>query len=461
MEITSLISGFLAGVIIAYIVFYLFNKSKTVLKKHFDHITEAYNESVIKSTTLDAQLKNGEIKIGELSLQLAKERASNAKQQNEINIHLQKIAEITANNRFLNEKLTTQKTEVEELQKTAHLQFEKIANKLFEEKSSKFTETNKSNLETLLSPLKEDINKFKTKVEETYDKESKQRFSLEERIKDLFEHTNKISAEANNLAAALKGKPQKRGYWGEMILERILEESGLTKDREYFIQQSIKDEEGNIIRPDVMIKMPDERTIIIDSKVSLNAYDKYVAAEDAEEQKVFLAEHLKATREHINQLSSKQYDNIHNTLDCTMMFMPIEPAFLLAIQSGEDLWYYAYSKRILMVSPTTLIAVLKLFSDLWRREWQNKNALQIVKAGEALYDKFVGFTQTFEEIGKSISTSQDKYDKALGQLNTGRGNLVMQADRLHKLGLKSDKKISPYLLTSGIDDTEIENEEEL
>ena len=361
--------------------------------------------------------------------------------QNKINNHKQKMAELAANNTFLQEKLKSQKTEVEELHKTAHLQFEAIANKLFEEKSSKFTETNKANIEVLLSPLKEDINKFKTKVEETYDKESKQRFSLEERVKELIEQTNKVSAEANNLAAALKGKPQKRGNWGEMILERILESSGLTKEREYFVQHSIKDQDGYHIRPDVIIKLPDERSIIIDSKVSLIAYDRFVATEDAEEQKSFLKEHISAMYVHIDQLSAKRYDDLDTSLDFTMMFVPIEPAYLIAMQGDPELWANAYSKRILLISPTNLIACLKLISDLWRREWQNKNAMQIVSAGEALYDKFMGFTQTFEDIGKSLKMSQDKYDKALGQLKDGRGNLVDQAVRLKNLGLKSDKKV--------------------
>jgi DNA recombination protein RmuC len=232
-----------------------------------------------------------------------------------------------------------------------------------------------------------------------------------------------------------------------MILERILESSGLTKDREYFIQQSMKDEDGNNLRPDVMVHLPDKRVIIIDSKVSLIAYDKFCATESAEEQKIFLDEHIKATLEHINQLSAKKYDDLETTLDFTMMFVPIEPAYLAAVQGDPDLWAYAYSKRIVLVSPTNLITCLKLISDLWKREWQNKNAMDIVKKGEALYEKFVGFTKTFEEIGNSIRASQEKYDKALGQLKEGRGNLVNQADQLRKLGLKSDKRLSSNLLS--------------
>lgn len=467
------------------------------LKNSIAQKLEAKEEEATRLTTkaalLEEKLSHSEGKVGEITQQLASEQTTSRNLQDEVNSNKQKIAELTAhnnslsenlqkqnaltdkqvkqiedltqkttelsaqvshlaaNNAALNEKLENQKTEVQELQKTAHLQFEKIANRLLEEKSEKFTHTNKTTLETLLNPLKEDITRFKEKVEATHTEETKQRTSLEERIKGLIEQTNKVSEEANNLASALKGKAQKRGNWGEMILERILETSGLTKDREYFIQHTIKDEEGKNQRLDVRVNLPDDRAIIIDSKVSLIAYDNYAASEDAEQQKKFITDHVTATKVHIDQLSQKKYDNLDTTLDFTMMFVPIEPAYLLAIQNDPDLWAYAYSKRILLVSPTTLIACLKLFSDLWRREWQNKNAMEIVKKGESLYEKFVGFSKSFEDIGKSIESSQEIYAKALGQFNKGKGNLVSQAIQLHKLGLKSEKKISSTLLTTSSD----------
>ena len=452
MEIIFLISGLLTGILIAYVIFYLLNKSKNVSHTDFNNLKLKFDEAVTTSKLNEERAHLFASMNKELTEKLETKEQSIFQHQNEISIHKQKIAELNANFNFVSEKLTHQKTEFEELQKTAHLQFEKIANRLFEEKSSKFTETNKVNIETLLNPLKEDINKFKTKVEETYDKESKQRFSLEEKVKDLIEQTNKVSAEANNLATALKGKPQKRGNWGEMILERILESSGLTKDREYFIQQSQKDDEGNIYRPDVKVVLPDERVIIIDSKVSLIAYDKLVATDNLEEQKIFLEEHIRSTTEHINQLSSKKYDDINTSLDFTMMFVPIEPAYLAAVQGDPDLWAYAYSKRIVLVSPTNLIACLKLISDLWRREWQNKNAMEIVKKGEAMYEKFVGFTKTFEEIGNSIKSSQEKYDKALGQFKDGKGNLISQANQLRNLGLKSDKRVTVNMLPIDVEE---------
>jgi len=439
MEILYLITGIVIGVVLAYFLFSLLNKSKTVSKKEFENLNSKFNETVNTAKLNEERANTTSLINKELTEKL------NSKESIILELTAQ-LSKLEANNSNLLQKFETQKTDFEELQKTAHLQFEKIANKLFEEKSSKFVETNKTNIETLLNPLKEDITKFKTKVEETYDKESKQRFSLEEKVKDLIEQTNKVSAEANNLATALKGKPQKRGNWGEMILERILETSGLTKDREYFIQQSQKDEEGNLYRPDVKVNLPDERVIIIDSKVSLIAYDKLVATDNPEEQKIFLEEHIRATTEHINQLSSKKYDDITTSLDFTMMFVPIEPAYLAAVQGDTELWAYAYSKRIVLVSPTNLIACLKLISDLWRREWQNKNAMEIVKKGETLYEKFLLFSKTFEEIGNSIKSSQEKYDKALGQFKEGKGNLVTQAIQLKNLGLKSDKRFSSTML---------------
>lgn len=231
-----------------------------------------------------------------------------------------------------------------------------------------------------------------------------------------------------------------------MILERILEMSGLTKDREYFIQGSVKDVEGNNLRPDVRINLPDQRVIMIDSKVSLVAYDNFSATENPDEQKIHLAKHLEATNNHIQQLSNKNYDNLGSTLDFTMMFIPIEPAYMLTIQADQSIWAKAYEKRILLVSPTNLIACLKLFSDLWKRDSQSKNALKIVKQGEALYDKFVLFTKSFEEIGDCIKSSQVKYEKALGQLKDGKGNLINQGVQFKNLGLKSDKRFSENLL---------------
>lgn len=395
----------------------------------------------------EAQKESLEVKEGIITTSLSRiTELSN--EVNKLSVH---------NNAFA-EKLATQKQEVIQLQENAQLQFEKIARLIFEEKTARFTETNKQNMESLLAPLKADINNFKIKVEETYDKESKQRFSLEEKVKDLIEQTNKVSNEANNLASALKGQNKTQGNWGEMILERILETSGLTKDREYFTQQTIKTEDGKNLRPDVFVHLPDNRVIIIDSKVSLNAYERYYSATESAEQKNHLASHMNSIYSHINELSNKKYDDLENALDFTMMFIPIEPAYVVSIQADQELWNYAYAKRILLVSPTNLIACLKIISDVWKREKQSRNAREIVKRGELLYEKVVAFISSMEDLGKHLNKTQNVYQTAIDQLKNSRGNLVYQAVQLQSLGLKSNKTIPDSMLTGDFSGDEATND---
>ncbi len=486
MEVVSVIIGVTVGFVFSYIIFNLLNKTKNVSKADFESLAVKFNEintqkkiaddrllsqqqeysklsskfeaKESETTLLHQKITAEEVKNGSLTESCNNLKEVCKKQEEKIivltELNNQLNAEnstLKANNAALNEKLLTQKEEMIEIQKTSHLQFEKIANQILEEKSGKFTEVNKANIEALLKPLGENIDHFKKKVEETYDKESKQRFSLEEKVKELVEQTNKVSSEANNLATALKGQAKKQGNWGEMILESILQKSGLVKDREYFLQQTIKDEEGKNLRPDVLVKLPDNRIIIIDSKVSLVAYDRFSAAESAEEQTLHLTEHLKSIYGHIDDLHEKKYDNLESSLDFTMMFIPIEPAYLLSIQSDQDLWAYAYSKRILLISPTNLIACLKLMADLWKREMQSKNAMEIVKRGELLYEKFVTFVSTLEEVGKHINKTQQLHMAAMGQLSTGSGHLVGQALKLKELGLKSSKEIPSTLLPTDIE----------
>lgn len=422
------------------------------------------NTSLLKQKEVIAssQIENLELRQELAELRVTKSAMLNTlqaqqtlsiKQEEEIDRLKEKMMQIVADNSALvankaalQDKLLTQKEEIMELQKTAHLQFERIANQLFEEKSEKFAELNKVNMETILKPLGENMIQFKQQVAETYDKESKQRFSLEAKVKELVEQTNKVSSEANNLASALKGQAKKQGNWGEMILESILQSSGLVKGREYFLQQTIKDEEGRSLRPDVLVTLPDNRTIIIDSKVSLVAYDRFSSADTPEEQALHLANHVKSIYHHIDDLQGKNYDNLEAALDFTMMFVPIEPAYLVAIQAEPDLWAYAYARRILLISPTNLIACLKLMADLWKRELQSKNAMEIVRRGELLYEKFVSFASTLEDVGKHIHKTQQSYTMAIGQLTSGSGHLVGQALKLKNLGLKSSKEIPAALL---------------
>lgn len=377
--------------------------------------------------------------------ELESEKMTNQRQQEEIG-RLQRItSEFQAGNQYLQEKLNTQKAELEEFRRTSQLEFSQMADKILEEKVSKFTEKNKENLDHILKPLGENIEQFKKKVEETYDIESKQRFSLEEKVKELMEQSNRISQEANNLTNALRGQAKKQGNWGEVILESILEKSGLQKNREYKIQATMQNEEGQVFRPDVLIFLPEERSIVVDSKVSLTAYDRYCAAETKDEQEMHLQQHLASLYQHIDDLSRKRYDELTKGLDFTMMFIPIEPAYLLAIQEDQNMWNYAYNKRILLISPTNLIAALKLISDLWKREQQNKNAMEIAKQGERLYEKIVGFLDTMEDIEKHINKTQETFLKAKKQLKDGKGNMVSQAQKLKSMGINSDKMIPEHL----------------
>ena len=363
---------------------------------------------------------------------------------------LLELATAKANNEALGEKLADQKKELEELGKKLNTEFENIANKILETKSEKFTKLNKENLTAILEPLGKNIEEFKKTVNDTYDKESKERFSLGERVKDLVKLNQQLSEEARNLTKALKGEAKTQGDWGEMILETILEKSGLRKGEEYFMQEQLLDEqgkplrtddEGRKMRPDAVIRYPDNRSVIIDSKVSLNAFTRYLAAENTEEQKKELEEHVNAMKDRINELQAKGYDDYNKALDFVMMFIPSEPAYIAALQGEPDLWNYAYERRILLLNPTNLITSLKLIVDLWKREYQNRNAQQIADRGAKLYDKLVGFVVNLQDIGKHIDKAKEAYTESFNQLSAGDGNLIGQAVKLKKLGIKNKKNL--------------------
>ncbi|MBL0049706.1 MAG: DNA recombination protein RmuC [Bacteroidetes bacterium] len=348
---------------------------------------------------------------------------------------------------------------MEALGKKFNTEFENIANKILETKTEKFTELNKTNLTSILEPLGKNITEFKTKVEEVYDKESKERFSLGEKVKELALLNKVISEEAHNLTKALKSESKTQGGWGEMILENILERSGLVKDREYFMEHQLLDENGipmksdsedKKMRPDAVIKYPDNRNVIIDSKVSLNAFTRCIAATDEESRLNELSEHISCIKKHIISLSAKGYDDYNKSLDFVMMFIPSEPAYIAALQGDPDLWNFAYDKRILLLSPTNLITSLKLIVDLWKREYQNQNALEIAERGAKLYDKFVGFVANLDDVGEHLEKAQGKYSEAYKQLSTGNDNLVLQATKLKGLGLKTKKELPKEIVNTAI-----------
>lgn len=348
------------------------------------------------------------------------------------------------------EKQKELKTEVEQIGEKFQKEFRLMAQSILEEKSERFVKLNEEKISGIISPFKEELGLLKKKVEETYDRESKERFSLGEKVQDLVKASMIMSQETSNLTQALKGDTKTQGDWGEMILESVLEHSGLVKDREYFIQEYIRDSNENVIkdeygvglRPDAQILYPDKRCLIIDSKVSLTAYERFAHAQERELQEAELKAHVYSLRCHIDELHAKNYQHYVPSLDWIIMFVPIEPAYLVALRHDQSLWNYAYRKKIIMVSPTNLLAVLKITSELWKREYQTQNTLEIARRGGALYDKFAGFIETMEGLGASLGSAQESFDKAFGQLSKGRGNLVSKAEQLRELGIKTNKRLS-------------------
>ncbi len=353
------------------------------------------------------------------------------------------------------EKLDNQQNDILRLREQFMLEFTEIAHKILDDNSKKFSESNEQKMKQILDPLRLNIHEFKQKVEETYDKESKERFSLGKEVQRLIEMSHQVSQEANNLTTALKGNNKMQGNWGEMILESLLEGSGLSKGREYQLQEFVRDNAGNIIKdefgkglqPDVTIYYPDNRKIIIDSKVSLVAWEQCIGCDDRETQKQFLVEHIRSIRQHIDVLTRKNYPRYAQALDYVLLFIPIEPAFLEAVKSDLQLWKYAYDKRILLVSPTNLFAVLKIVADLWKVEQQNRNAINIAEKAGALYDKFASFIDNMEGVGKKLDDATQTYTEALKQLTTGRGNIVGRIEELRKMGAKANKQLPERLIT--------------
>lgn len=368
-------------------------------------------------------------------------------------------ATLTAQYRNLQERLEEQKKEVTQLQERFAHEFKNLANEIFEEKTKKFTDQNKVNLDTLLKPLGEKLTEFERKVEQGNKESLERNTALREQLLHLRELNQRMSKEAENLTKALKGDTKIQGGWGEMILERILEQSGLVKDREYFLQESMNTEEGRRLRPDVIIRLPDNKNLIIDSKASLVAYEKYTSAQTDEEREQHIKDHLISIRAHIKNLSEKNYQTLfeNGSLDYVLMFIPIEAAFGLMVQQGGELYNEAHQRNIIIVSPTTLIATLRTVASIWKHEYQNRNAMEIARQGGALYDKFKAFVDDLVEVGKSLDKSKQQYTEAMGKLVSGKDNLIRKTERLKELGAKTTKDMNDKLLQrAGTDDTEKE-----
>ncbi|MFP5470439.1 MAG: DNA recombination protein RmuC [Bacteroidia bacterium] len=346
------------------------------------------------------------------------------------------------------EKLNSLKEELENINKKYTTEFENIANKILDEKTQKFTEQNKTNLDGILTPLKERIKEFSDKVDKAYKEESQERTTLKTEIKHLIELNKQVSEDANNLAKALKGDSQQQGSWGEFILESVLEKSGLVKDREYVVQESFSQENNTRSRPDVIVKLPDNKNIIIDSKVSLVAYERFVSEQDEASKILHLKEHIQSVKNHIKGLSEKSYQDLHKVggLDFVLLFIPIESAFALGVQHDNKLFTDAFEKNIVLVSPSTLLATLRTIANIWRTEHQNKNAQEIGRLAGAMFDKLSGFAGDMEDIKKSIDKSNESYEKAINKLKTGKGNVMSTAQKIKSLGAKTSKQLPEEFL---------------
>ncbi|MBK6913214.1 MAG: DNA recombination protein RmuC [Ignavibacteriales bacterium] len=433
MEIIYLILGLVVGFVVAY---FFFKSKKTI--------------SIDEANKLNEQINSFKVEIGKLEERNSGFVKDKSNLESELQAERVKVIDLTtalsslkSDYANLQQKLSEQKAEIEEVREKFIKEFENLANKIFEEKSSKFTEQNKSNLDQILKPLSEKIKDFEKKVEDVYVTDSKERAGLIQQIKILHELNQQMSKDANNLTSALKGQSKTQGNWGEFILESILEKSGLVKGREYVVQESITAESGRRFQPDVIINLPENKSIIIDSKVSLVGYEKFISSEDEHEKQLGLREHINSIRSHIKNLSGKNYQNLYQleSLDFVLMFMPIEPAFAYAVQNDASLFTDAFEKNIVIVSPSTLLATLRTIASIWRQESQNKNAVEIARQSGEMLDKFTAFVDDLISVGKGLISTKDNYDKAMNKLTEGRGNLISRSEKIKKLGAKTTKAL--------------------
>jgi DNA recombination protein RmuC len=395
-------------------------------------------------------------RIDELNDALRERDGSTRQQQNELENSKVTIAELSTRldeERKLSEEKLILLGQAEKKMTDA---FENLSNKILEEKSKRFTEQNKTNIGEVLNPLREQLGDFRKKIEDVYDKETKDRVSLYHEITNLKSLNEQMSKDAINLTRALKGESKKRGDWGEVILERVLEDSGLKSGREYEVQGSYRDEAGKLFYPDIVVHLPNKRDVIIDSKISLNAYERYYSAEDEAEKKLAISEHLASVRSHINDLKGKSYDELVgvNSLDMVLMFVAIEPALMLAFEHDDSLFQEAFKKGIFLVSPSTLTMNLQVIQNMWRYEYQNQNAQEIAKQAGNMYDKLAGFVEALDDVGDKIGKAQSAYETAHNRLVDGKGNLISRAETIRKLGdLKTNKQLPNELVNKALPDS--------
>jgi len=431
----ALIVGFL-------VAWFICLGKRATLKSTFDltekNLLSVQNELKMQKSVAQEMLRMKLEELQRLQLQLA----SQLEIANNRGIEL---ATLKAVNENLAEKLENQKGEIEKLQKRLTTEFENIATKILKERSDEFSLSNHKNLSDILNPLKERIQLFEKKVDETYDKELRDKISLREEVRKLTELNTRVSQEANNLTKALKGDVKKQGNWGEVILERVLERSGLTKGQEYEREEVVDGADSSVQRPDVIIHLPDNKHIIVDSKVSLVAYERFVSAETDEHRVTHLKDHINSLRSHVKLLSEKNYQNAQNlnTPDFVLMFLPIEASFSVAVQGDGEIFSYAWERKIVIVSPTTLLATLRTITSIWKQENQTKNAQEIARLSGSLYDKFIGFAEDMAKIKVNIDRTSGAYDDAMKKMKDGNGNIIRTAEKIKELGAKTGNKSLP------------------
>lgn len=428
------------------------------LKINFDHAQNRLQElnTQLEQTKADYQQmltqSSGDRARLEKSIEIFNQQKVNLdKLTAENNQLLAQNSKYSADLENLSKKLQETRAETQELQKKFMTEFENMANKILEEKTQKFTLHNKEQLGQLITPFQERIREFEKKVEETYVKGTKENSALMEQVKYLAELNQQIRNDAQNLTSALKGDKKQQGNWGELILEKVLERSGLTNGQEYEVQYSASNNEGSRIQPDVVIKLPDNKHVIIDSKVSLNAYTEWVNETDDALKATHLKTHLTSIRNHIKSLSEKSYHSSRefNSPEFVLLFIPIESSFSTIIQHDNDIWNYAWERKIVLVSPSTLLATLRTIASVWKQEKQNANAQEIARQAGDLYDKFVGFLEDMAKIETNLEQTQRAYAGAMNKLKDGTGNLIRRTENLKKLGIKSEKNIPTKFLDQG------------
>lgn len=439
----ELIVYFLIALIFSLIGFFI-GKILAKLNLEKDKTTVEKEKSTLEERV--ALLQQSKEMIENNFIALQKELKNNQQEKEHlITINTRQDSE----NKNLQLKLDEHKEEVENLQKKFTNNFEVLANKILEEKSNKFTQQNKENLKIILNPLQEKIKIFEDKVDKTHKESIDYHAALRQQILGLKELNQQMSKETINLTKALKGDNKTQGNWGELVLERVLEKSGLEKDREYYVQQSFTNEDGKRILPDVVIHLPDNKKMIVDSKVSLTAYEQFVNEDDETLKAQYLKEHVNSLRRHVDQLSEKKYEDIYKieSPDFVLLFIPIEPAFAVAINTDNHLYNKAFEKNIVIVTPSTLLATLRTIDSMWNNEKQQRNAIEIARQAGALYDKFDGLLKDLIGIGKRIDESKKEYSNAMNKLFDGRGNLISSVEKLKKMGAKAKKAIPENIIT--------------